>query len=38
MVVQSERNIDLLLGILTFIGWYGMMTVEIEELDTDYSL
>jgi hypothetical protein len=24
MVVQSEKNIDLLLGILTFIWWYGM--------------
>lgn len=24
IVVQSEKNIDLLLGLLTFIGWYGI--------------
>jgi hypothetical protein len=37
MAVQSERSVDLLLGILTFIGWYGIMNVEIEESDTNNS-
>ena len=30
MVVQSERNIDLLLGILTFSSWYETVNPEIQ--------
>jgi hypothetical protein len=34
LVVQSEKNIDLLLGILAFIGWYGVIYLKIEKSDT----
>jgi len=38
IVVQCESNIDLLLGLLIFIGWYGVNNLEIVKTDTDYSL
>jgi hypothetical protein len=38
LVVQSERNIDLLLGILAFIGWYGVIYLKVEKSDTYDSL
>ena len=37
LVVQSERNIDLLLGILAFIGWYGVIYLKVEKSDTHDS-
>jgi hypothetical protein len=37
LVVQSERNVDLLLGILAFIGWYGVIYLKVEKSDTHNS-
>lgn len=36
LVVQSERSIDHLLGLLTFIGWYGISQPRNRE-DTNHS-
>jgi hypothetical protein len=32
LVVQSERNVDLLLGILAFIGWYGVIYLKVKKI------
>jgi hypothetical protein len=37
MVVQSEKNIDFLLGLLTFIGWYGIINLGVDKSDADHS-
>jgi hypothetical protein len=37
MIVQSEKSIDLLLGLLIFTGWYGILNLEIEKPDIDHS-
>jgi hypothetical protein len=37
MVVRSAKDIDLLLGLLAFIGWYGICQFRIEKSDTDHS-
>jgi hypothetical protein len=36
LVCQSEKNIDLLLGILTFVGWYGVHRPRIQSCQTDH--
>jgi hypothetical protein len=38
LVVQSERNVDLLLGILAFLGWYGVTYLKVKKSDTHDSL
>ena len=35
MVVKSEQNMDLLLGLLAYIGWYGAVKSEYRSSDTD---
>ena len=38
MLLKSEQSIDLLLGLLTFIGWYAVPKSKIILRDTDYFL
>jgi hypothetical protein len=37
LIVQSSKNIDLLLGLLAFVGWYGIVNFPIRESDADHS-
>jgi len=36
MIVQSERNIDLLLGLLTYVGWYVFISILIGNPEVKY--
>lgn len=38
MLLKSEQSIDLLLGLLAFIGWYAIPKSKIILRDTDYFL
>ena len=38
MVIKSEQNIDLLLGLLAYLGWYGVVKSQSRSLDTDFFL
>ena len=38
MVIKSEQNIDLLLGLLAYVGWYGTINSQYRSTDTDLSL
>ena len=35
MVIKSEQNIDLLLGLLAYIGWYGFVKSQYRSSHTD---